>query len=341
MMKIKSILIFITILFQYNACKQAVTPPPDNGPPQNTNLHRILIASNKDNASNLYFVNPGDTVLKRITHPQDSISFGYASLSPDLVHIAVLWNSKPERKDEYPKLATMDTSGNSFSTLVDYCAPTTPVWSPSGDRIAFSRPRSGYGGPWDIYIISVNGGPRTPVTDYINTTEIFCSSTILDWLSENTLLIGFQRDSLRVDTSGTYLLSSKHVIYEIDLQGNMLRTVLDSAAIFYFSARISPDKTKVVYTYSDRNGHCGIGIADGDGSHRKKIGKELNYYYSEDFYSGRLCWSPDGQYFLYTAILNKQLQPVRPEIWIVDKSGTEFKTLVPDSVYGYFAYDWR
>lgn len=290
----------------------------------------------------VFSMNPEGTDMRRHTYPNDSITFYHAAPSPGLTRMAVVWDFYDLRRREFPSLAMIDTNGNFLFPLVDYCELMGIAWSPRGDRIGFTRPVTYIGGRDDVYFVSAHGGSITRVTNFGVTTFgngfIDTSSTFLQWIDDNTMLVRLVVDST-YDSSGIQHHNFTVGIYEIDLQGRILRTILRSDSVTYGWASLNPTKAKLAYHYSDRNGHEGIGVAERDGSRQRNIVPELNYYWAEHYHQ-QLPWSPGSIQLSFSA--SKPLgNNIASYVYLVNNDGTEFTTLIADSTFGVSVVDWR
>src|SRR5215208_2045808 len=80
-------------------------------------------------------------------------------LSPDNSQLAV---SHFTNEDAASRIYTLPLAGGSPRLVTEKAPSYLHGWSPDGQRLAYCAAR---GGQYDIYSISVNGGPETQLTD--------------------------------------------------------------------------------------------------------------------------------------------------------------------------------
>ncbi len=322
------------------ACKDSVDGPAGDGGQTRRTINRMLFISDRETPrrQQLYSMRPDGSDIRRITYPKDSIEFYYATWSPDLSKLAVVWDYYDLRHREYPSLAILDSSGNFLYALADYCHLTSPFWSPDGREIAFSRPASYFGGVRDVYVVASSGGPISKVTQFTNTSSKYTNAYVSGWPEHNLLLVRLYTDSVFQDSAGQWNYISEYRISEMDLQGSIVKTILFDPPIIYYQARMPADGLNVAYLYNDHEGHSGVGIVTRDGRNRIRAAPELNYLLSQGWYQW-LSWSPDGSQLSFSAI--RYSRPPFAEIYIVNNDGTGLTTLLSDGLMFNYVADWR
>lgn len=279
----------------------------------------------------LYSMNRDGSDIKRITYPQDSITFSTASWAPDLRRIAVVWNYSDLRRREYPSLAMADTNGNYLYSLSQMCSYYPPVWSPRGDKIVFTAPVF-FWGRWQLYIVGANGSDLVQITNYQNHPDSQdTTANAFNWIDDSTIAV-----ILRVGTGSSGL-------YRMNTQGSLLEKISFDSTVAYWWADLSPDGTQLAYVYHDRKGHTGVCIANRDGTNQRKVAPELDFIYgNQKGMYHRVFWSPDGNHLAFWATLSGgDYQPPFGEIYTVDRDGLNFTVVLTDSVSMYAIADWE
>lgn len=317
---------------------------PSPSPETWRTVNRIYFLSNRETLRSMqvFSMNPDGTDMRRHTYPNDSVTFYHAAPSPALTRLAVVWDFYDLRRREFPSLAMVDTNGNFLYPLVDYCEPMGIAWSPGGDRIGFTRPATSFGGRDDAYFVNAHGGSITRVTNFgvtnLGNGFIDTSSTFLQWVDDNTMLVRLVVDST-YDSSGIQHHNFTVGIHEVDLHGRISRSILLGNSLMYGWASINPNQSKLAYHYSDRNGHEGIGVAERDGSGQHNVAPELNYYLAEHYHQ-QLTWSPGSIQLSFSA--SKPLgNSIASYLYLINNDGTGLTTIIADSTFGVSVAGWR
>ncbi len=328
----------VMILVWTQSCQDFGTIPILGSPSVRRTVNRILFVS--DHAAQhhhqLFSMKPNGTDIRRITYPTDSIEFYNANWSPDLTRLAVVWNYFDiQRRQEFPILTMADSNGNFLYDLADYCAGGSPIWSPSGERIAFNRTSSYYGGKNDIYVVNASGGNISRVTNFPGSSTNYYDCAIMDWLEGDTLVASIHHDSLYQDPTGRWDIKSAKQINRLSLHGVILDTILGNTSLIYLSAKMSPDQMWVAFTYIDSSSGVftmnGVGVANADGSDQVKIAPEANLSLGESGYR-ELHWSPLGNLLCFSA---------SPQIFVTAISNGTLTCIAFDSLSDAYATDWR
>jgi TolB protein len=146
----------------------------------------------------------------------------------------------------------------------------TPAISPDGQTVAFSSNRSGY---WDIYLLDLDSGGITRLTD---TLEYEASPA---WSPDNKWLVyeAYVKDNLEIKIQSV-------VTHEDTIQ-------LTNSPAADFSPAWSPDGRQIVFV-SNQSGEDEIWLADLDKSEELRFQDVSQNPSSEDTHP---AWSPDGQ----------------------------------------------
>ena len=198
-----------------------------------------------------------------------------ASWSPDFSQIVFVSNKDSGRE---PDIYVMDRDGRNLQRLTHHpeTSYSTPVWSPDGRRIAFSR--------WDVE--TETGAILTMRSDGSDIRKITPSEISAEYPSYSP--DGSQIAFTGVETHGR---SQKSSIYAISVDGSNLRrltTNLGDQAPDW-----SPDGTRIVFD-SFRDGNFEIYAMDADGSHQRRLTNHFNV-------DSRASWSPDGKYIAFNS----------------------------------------
>ncbi|MFQ5459300.1 MAG: hypothetical protein ACE5EL_00750, partial [Anaerolineae bacterium] len=126
---------------------------------------RIVFASDRAEADDLWWIAPDGTDLQRLTNHEGPDAFYEPSWSPDGTWIAFearhLGDSEDGTLGRIWKVRA-DGSGATALTSGDH-DDRQPNWSPAGNRIVFQRRRA-TGSVFDLYTMDASGGDLRPVT---------------------------------------------------------------------------------------------------------------------------------------------------------------------------------
>ncbi len=265
----------------------------------------ILFVSNKSGTWQLYSMNEDGSGIKQLTKNSD-LPISDARWSPDGSKIVfVSRDTRLSLQQMSSALYVMNADGTGMYKLTNppiesfsYPLDTKPIWSPDGNRVAFSRlmPPE-ISGDFDVFIINVDGKNETRITNYRNLLEY--TGTFVD----DSTILSFYFDYARYDTSGK--ADGKGQIAYLDMQGNY-HTISpyeadDGAPV------LSPNKMTIAFSsLGTRNGTWGrfLHLMTANGINRKQI------QISERQHESSVDWSSDGQKILcMTSDPNKPEQP--------------------------------
>ncbi len=193
-------------------------------------------------------------------------------------------------------------SGNDFrrenSPFV--ISDSEPVWSPSGDQLAFASTRSGNG---DIWVVGSNG-------EYLsNLTQQNPGGDSFPQWSPNGQLIAYS----------SYSFDSANVDIWIMNANGANKTNLTNHPSYDAQAYWSPDGKSLVFV-SDRAGRNDIWIMDRDGHNLVNITDKLDA--SSFFFP---MWSPDGRKILFLGTKDGFSQ-----VWVYEKSTMNIQQITID-----------
>lgn len=261
-------------------------------------------------------------------------------------------------------LLALETGAKTVLTSPDvpYHSDVQPTFSPDGQRLAFAR---GGAAGRDVYSIAVTGGAPTQHT--------FGSFMVegLDWMPDGEDLVFASRGNLwRVATTGgvpqRLQQTSTHIfqpaiarqggrmafaqatydvnIWRVPVQGNEFAPVPSPEKVIASTRidgdpRISPDGQRIAFI-SDREGVCGLWVADARGQHVTPL-------VTEGIDCMRMAmpqWSPDGTQVAYIAYPDGEgdiftVNTVNGAITRVtdETSSEEAPTYAPDGQWLYFS----
>ena len=149
-------------------------PSYDTSPAWSPDGNRIAFSSNRDGRFNweIYVIDADGGNLQRLTnnpdpngHPDDR----YPSWSPDGKRIVFsarrAWHVEHNLDTTY-EIYVIDADGRNEQRLTENRNnELSPVWSPDGNRIAFSADRKGDFVSWDIYVMDADGGNEERLTN--------------------------------------------------------------------------------------------------------------------------------------------------------------------------------
>jgi TolB protein len=172
-----------------------------------------------------------------------------------------------------------------------------PAISPDGQTIAFASNRSGY---WDIYLLSLNSGGITRLTDSLTYEGAPAWSPDNQWLAYETLV----NDNLDIH------------IQSIGNPGEAIELTNNSVADF--SPAWSPKGRQIAFV-SDRSGENEVWLADLDKAEEQRFTNISNNPDSPDSHP---AWSPDGRSLVWAGEQDGMHSLFLQELPSIDDSGT-------------------
>lgn len=169
-----------------------------------------------------------------------------------------------------------------------------PKWSPDGSQILFAVKDV-----WNLYIINEDGTGLTQLTDFRSNNG--------DWSPDGKKII-FQSDHQNEP-------QDRPDIYQIDVDGENLKEILDEPPIADFGPRFTPDGSQVIFI-SDRTGNYEIFQMNDDGSNLIQLTQTDSPIID-------ISISPDGNHIAFTYAY---AYPQAADLYIIGKDGS------PDSM---------
>lgn len=242
----------------------------------------IIFTSNKNGQQQIYAMNEDGTNIVRVT---DS---NFRNHGPRWSRDgnSIIFNSNRSTNIHFQAIVMADANGDNERVLVEH--GLWPVFSPTGDKIAFSFDTvlPGFGGNYDIALHDV----RTGATKLFKEDTSF-SEIVTDWSPDGQYLL--------VDNwKGTSISAPTRLVVNIDLINlvDSSRTQLtESPPQLNSSGRFSPDGQSIVYVHKDSSSTAtrNIYIMNRDGSGKKNLTN------SDTLSALNPVWSPDGTKIIF------------------------------------------
>jgi Tol biopolymer transport system component len=207
-----------------------------------------------------------------------------------------------QRTDERASLQVANADGSGSDALTDLVRghdQNAPVWSPSGDKIAYETidaPVSGIGAPSEVYVVNADGSGKLNLTNH----PAWDGSPSLS--PEGRLAFVSERDG-------------NMEIYTVSLNGTgLMRLTHDTGTDF--APSWSPDGSQIAFISSrDRNLELYVMKADGSGQ------TNLTRHPGGDFTSPQgsppVAWSADGKKLAFLSDRDGNI-----EVYAVNTDGT-------------------
>ena len=228
----------------------------DEGPRWSPDGSKITFVSSRDGNSEIYVMNADGSNQTRLTY---SGGYDYSSLSwsPDGTKIVY---TKAEYTSEWYDLDiyVMNSDGtNQTSLLGNSNCDSSPDWSPDGTKITFVSQRNDNSSPscgwnYEIYVMNVDGGDQTRLTDGI---ELAGSP---HWSPDGTMIV--------YTSEGTDYLET---IFIMNADGSNQTALLNNIDTV-LGVGWSPDGTKIISSLGGGYNYE-IQVMNTDGSNRTEL----------------------------------------------------------------------
>ena len=315
--------VLVIVSLTLTSCHSGLTPSTDN----HQNDNQILFTSNRQNPPypyQLYVADQYGNNVRRLSHLVDSISILWASWSPQMDHLAIVWNYYDIRAQEYPFLSIADSLGNFSRSLVSV-SNFPVVWSPDEQQVAYN-----FDG---INVVNVNSGSVRKVSSPRDTTYV-----VSDWSSDGSK---FLAEALIIDSTNIIRQSD---IVELDLSGNLLRQVVKTDSILEYFARWSPNGRSIGVVYLRPGDYysvhaTGVYVVDSEGKNIVMVGPEVRTYADSSMYHFHVCWSPSSDKIGFSKSMRSfQVKGIN---YIVNRDGTGQIHLFTQTSSIDWILDWR
>ena len=201
----------------------------------------------------------------------NSLSLNTLSFNEPIIRGRIVYNAVPT--DENKEASNIEVLVDSENRIILTANPgfyEKPVWSPEGNKVAFtSYPNEDFN-PGDIYIKDLSTNLETKVVD--DPADDYSPS----WLDEAKIIFSSDRN-------GNYS------IYSMNLRTNEVIKISKNGLRNYYDPSVSPNGRKIAFTSDD-----GLYVMNADGSGEKIIFLEHSSSHSWSPNSGKVAFT-DGQ----------------------------------------------
>ncbi|MBC6963091.1 MAG: hypothetical protein DWB48_10315 [Nitrosomonas sp.] len=265
---------YLLLLLLLGCGKNPFAPRSEIGP--------IIFVSNRDGIRQIYAMNEDGSNKTRITY---SNFHNYRPRwSRDGKHI--IFNSRRSANIHYEAIVMAEANGSNEKVLLEH--GVQPLFSPTGDKIAFSYDTllPGFGSNYDIALHDLPTGAT-----WLFKEDTSFSETVTDWSPDAQYL-------LVENWKGTSSSRPSRLVINIDLI-NLLdssRTQLtESPPQLNYFGRFSPDGQSIVYVHKDSSGTRvrNVYIMNRDGSGKRNVTS------SDTLSAISPVWSPDGSKIIF------------------------------------------
>ncbi len=304
-----SIKIISAALILCGCSDNPVSPDSEIGP--------IIFASNRDGKRQIYAMNEDGSNITRITRSDfDNYNPRWSKDGKSIV-----FNSKRSANIHFEAIVMAGANGDNERVLLE--RGHWPVFSPTGDKIAFSFDTllPGFGTSYDIVFYDLEKGDAAMFKEDSSSNDI-----INDWSPNGKYLLATRR----ITKLNNEKAEVDHQIYLIDVETGIERQL--ASGRFCNWGRFSPDGLSIVFACSDSStGGRDIFTMNLDGSNKK------NLTTSPAKHEFSATWSPDGSRIAYL-IGDEGFS--RYLMFIMNSDGTDKKRLMDDE-FEISSLDWR
>ena len=310
-MKIKHnvIHVYILLLLVSGCGENPLTPQPEVGP--------IVFTSTRDGKEQIYAMNEDGSNITRITRSD------FSNFNPRWSRDgkSIVFNSRRSANIHFRAIVMADANGDNERVLLEH--GLWPVFSPTGDKIAFSYDTllPGFGTPYDIVIYDL----KTDET-YMFKKDSSSNDIINDWSPNGKYLLITKRITKLINQKS----ETHHQIFLIDVETGI--EIQLAGGRFCNWGKFSPDGRAIVFACSDSStGGRDIFTINIDGSNKKNLTK------SPGMHEFSATWSSDGRKIAYLAA-DEGFS--RYHIFIINSDGTDKRCLMDDE-FEITSIDWR
>lgn len=217
-------------------------------------------------------------------------------------------------RDGNAEIYVMNTDGSDQTRLTNNDdSDREPVWSPDGQRIAFTH-ASG------VYVMNADGSDQNEIVSGSGGLAGETGFAVPLWSPDGQKIAIEERQYYQGVYIGDqlYYFMSGADIYMVNVGSTDLARLTHEGS-WNSTIAWSPDGTQIVF-YSDRDGNSEIYVMDADGSHQTRLT-------TNDAGDGSPTWSPDGTRIAFISERDGNL-----EIYVMNADGSDQTRLTNSNV---------